>query len=691
MATYTFAAATLNQFVSWNDPSVWQGHVVPNSPDADVLIPEIIELSNNEPFSYDITIASGSHYEIKSLDITFNNLDIDGTLAVANSFTLDESSNLSLSGSLAVANGFTLNQDSELNIQGSLSVGSLVNAGIDMQGNGEISSPGSISNLTSIVGDGLTLTSDAFQNSGTLVGSSLLTINVTGPAGSFANLSGSTLSGGTYKGDLDLNIGGSIVTDAAAIFADGTIATFDTNTGTYVPLQATLQTIAATGALIVPDGGSYTNDGSLIVHGTIDLTQTFMNTGQTETVAAPGFHVAQGGEIVADSGVVSGPIVNDGVVMVTLGPTFVGPLFGPTSGDLMLQSAITGSGSLVIAAGTTVVEELGFFFETFYPANTLEIGGAASNNVSFTDNSGALVLDQPQSFTGTIIPQFYAGTVAPPSGGDTVVLSGISLSAITGYSYSGDSNSGTLTLQRAGGDLMLDFAGDYVTSSFTLTAGTQQFSTSPPSVLITETSVPCLAAGTRVMTAQGEVRVEDLIVGDTLETVSGETLPIIWIGRRKVSCRQHPCPQSVRPVRVARDAFAPNRPSRPLMLSPDHAVFVSGVLIPVRYLINDITITHAAVDEVTYYHVELPRHHVLLAEGLPVESYLDTGDRRDFGDADGTVRLFPEFTMRLSEPSLVWDGRGFARLVVTGPELDATRLQLERRARLIRRPVRKRA
>ena len=158
MATYTFAAATLNQFVSWNDPSVWQGHVVPNSPDADVLIPEIVELSNNEPFTYYITIASGSHYEIKSLDITFNNLEIDGTLAVANSFILDESSNLSLSGSLAVANGFTLNQDSELNIQGSLSVGSLVNAGIDMQGNGQISSPGSISNQTEIVGDGLTLT-----------------------------------------------------------------------------------------------------------------------------------------------------------------------------------------------------------------------------------------------------------------------------------------------------------------------------------------------------------------------------------------------------------------------------------------------------------------------------------------------------------------------------------------------------
>ncbi len=30
----------------------------------------------------------------------------------------------------------------------------------------------------------------------------------------------------------------------------------------------------------------------------------------------------------------------------------------------------------------------------------------------------------------------------------------------------------------------------------------------------------------------------------------------------------------------------------------------------------------------SYYHVELPHHDVLLAQGLPAESYLDTGNRR---------------------------------------------------------------
>ncbi len=495
------------------------------------------------------------------------------------------------------------------------------------------------------------------------------------------------MSGGTFGGNLDLDVGGSIVTDAAALIAGGTIETFDTNAGTYVPLEATLQTIAAAGQLLVLNGDSYTNDNTLSVHGTIALDQTFLANGRTETFSVPELLVAPDGELTADSGVVSGQIVNDGAILVTLGLLSVGSNL-PASGDLVLHSPITGEGSLTITAGTTAIGAFGPPISTIYISNTLELGAADSENVSFGDNSGNLVLDDPLGFIGTIIPQSYIGTIAPPSGGDTVILPGISLTSITGHSYSGNSAAGTLTLDLPSGDLNLQFAGDYVTSSFTLTAGMQEFSTSPPSVLITETSVPCLAAGTRVTTAHGDVCVEDLIVGDVLATVSGETLPIVWIGKRRVSCRQHPSPDSVSPVRVARDAFAPNRPNRTLMLSPDHAVFVDGVLIPVRYLINDLTITQAAVDEVTYYHVELSRHHVLLAEGLPVESYLDTGDRVDFGDAKGTVRLFPEFAMRLRNASLVWDGHGFARLVVTGPELDAVRLQLERRARLLRRTAR---
>ena len=46
------------------------------------------------------------------------------------------------------------------------------------------------------------------------------------------------------------------------------------------------------------------------------------------------------------------------------------------------------------------------------------------------------------------------------------------------------------------------------------------------------------------------------------------------------------------------------------------------VLIPVKYLIDGNSVFQVPVNEVTYYHVELPQHSVLLAEGLPVESYL---------------------------------------------------------------------
>ena len=69
----------------------------------------------------------------------------------------------------------------------------------------------------------------------------------------------------------------------------------------------------------------------------------------------------------------------------------------------------------------------------------------------------------------------------------------------------------------------------------------------------------------------------------------------------------------------------------------------------------------------TYHHVELPYHSVLLAEGLAAESYLDTGDRANFINSDGPIALHPDFSSR------AWEAAGCAPLVVTGPELEAAR------------------
>ena len=142
----------------------------------------------------------------------------------------------------------------------------------------------------------------------------------------------------------------------------------------------------------------------------------------------------------------------------------------------------------------------------------------------------------------------------------------------------------------------------------------------------------CYAAGTRILTPAGEVAVEALREGQLVVTASGGFVPVRWLGHRHVDFVRHERPQDAYPVRVRADAFGPNLPHRDLLLSPDHAVFVDGVLIPVRYLINDATIAQEPMDAVTYWHVELPEHGVLLAEGMPAESYLDTGNRGAFAN-----------------------------------------------------------
>ena len=84
-------------------------------------------------------------------------------------------------------------------------------------------------------------------------------------------------------------------------------------------------------------------------------------------------------------------------------------------------------------------------------------------------------------------------------------------------------------------------------------------------------------------------------------------------------------------------------------------------------------------DQVTYYHVELPRHAVLLAEGLPAETYLDVGYRDNFENNDGSIRLFADFSGDGPDIAILREGEACAPFVVHGPELDAVRDAISRR------------
>ena len=235
----------------------------------------------------------------------------------------------------------------------------------------------------------------------------------------------------------------------------------------------------------------------------------------------------------------------------------------------------------------------------------------------------------------------------------------------TGVSY----DAGALQMQSAGGQsFSLSIPGAAGLSDFIINTGSSS----------TTIELACFAAGTHIATQRGEVRVEALRKDELVRMAGSDAfLPVVWVGHRRVDCRRHPKPMQVWPVRIAAHAFARNVPMRELRLSPDHAVLVDGVLVPIKYLVNGTTVAQMKVDAVTYYHVELSRHAVVLAEGLAAESFL--GVRDAFADGGMSVMLYPDFSSRL------WEVAACAPLVVTGAKVAAMRARLARRARGMRR------
>ncbi len=188
----------------------------------------------------------------------------------------------------------------------------------------------------------------------------------------------------------------------------------------------------------------------------------------------------------------------------------------------------------------------------------------------------------------------------------------------------------------------------------------------------------CFAGGTRIRTTRGDVAVEALAVGDVAVTAAGAEQPIRWLGHRTVDCHRHPRRDEVLPVRIAAHAFGAGQPVFDLVLSPGHSVCVDmlgEVLIPAAALVNGTTIVREQVDAVTYWHVELDKHEVILAENLPCESYFEMGNRGFFvGEAGATA-------LHGAPDAAVADHSDFCRpFHAAGPVVDFVRERLAARA-----------
>jgi hypothetical protein len=159
-----------------------------------------------------------------------------------------------------------------------------------------------------------------------------------------------------------------------------------------------------------------------------------------------------------------------------------------------------------------------------------------------------------------------------------------------------------------------------------------------------KTAQNCFLRGTNILTTEGAMRIENISIGDRVETVRGDHLPVKWVGiqrfRKAVGSNWQ---NDIVPVRISRFALDGRTPHRDLYISAGHTLFIDGVLIPAGYLVNGHNVVRAVpegTEDIEYFHIELETHEVIFAEGAPTETFLVRGDREIFDNFVEYERLY---------------------------------------------------
>jgi hypothetical protein len=482
----------------------------------------------------------------------------------------------------------------------------------------------------------------------------------------------------------EINLSTTVYSDPVTIISTATV---DNSGGTAIYATGTAWDVVNYGHVIagsnygiqLHSGGSVTNESGAVISGSNEAIK--MDGGGTVINMAGG--TIAGGNIGVKLDNPSDTLMNSGVI--TASSSFGGTgVYGNEANAIVVNEA----GGTIKSTGGVGVQLKGTS-ATFENAGTV-IGGSSmftgsSNDVYLGANTNRLILDAGAVFTGgngdvvaksasantlelktgaavgtvkglgTIYQNFQTVTIDSGAAWDIAgTKAGVDASTIQGFN-SHDRldltdltfNSGDTATVNGSNQLIIDDAGGNVTIQMDSNVSGHLFTLVNDGnghTFAEETNyTPCYLRGTRIRTPKGQAAVEDLRIGDLIVTADGAVLPIKWIGRRSYRDWLAVGNPEVQPIRFKAGSIADHVPARDLYVSPEHAMFLDGVLIPAHHLMNGVSILKVeGMEEVEYFHLEFDRHVVIFAEDAAAESFVDDDSRMLFHNADEYCRLYTD-------------------------------------------------
>lgn len=172
-----------------------------------------------------------------------------------------------------------------------------------------------------------------------------------------------------------------------------------------------------------------------------------------------------------------------------------------------------------------------------------------------------------------------------------------------------------------------------------------------------ENVVPCFTPGSMVATPGGFKTVEDLAIGDLVDTRDHGPQEVRWIGEKFVSAGALERAPHLQPILIRKDSIAPSVPDRDMLVSPQHRMLIENaatqlwlgedeVLVKAKHMTHKSGVDQIEAEEgITYIHVMFDQHEILLVDNAWTESF-QPGDIVNADGADGVfdelLELFPE-------------------------------------------------